>query len=632
MEAKLSEISVLARAALSLLEGEASPKTAEAATLLRRVAALAEAAPAQAALPPRPDALLPVEATPARRPEPEDAFKTARATPPPPPKPLRRSPRRSPPKAEPVLQTPSVTFAQPPDEPVPPVEPAPQAPADDQGPARTSNVSDMSLDDEDEEEEPPRRSERVRLRTSSASEASAEDAPASSSNKENDEPLVDSPEERRRAAASFKARRRRRTVDARCLLGDDSPVQKERVVLAAWSDDEPNNAEDETVELGANAEAETVEISVNDGTGAAAAAAALASSGATSGAAAAWAQAVEGAEAAQRVGVQSPPAPTTRLAWADHDFSAGGSAKANRAGVAAAVKALVEARDVLARESPEDAAALRDALRSQSTAAAAFHARELDAALAGAPGELGERAVALADDLARYEMRRLLNPPRDPISTPAALERAAALRSPRTASPLSLVPDCVAVAESALDRSLAVLVSRALDHCSNETPPPPTPPSTKGDAFARAVAEADAAVAPHARSLEACAARRFARRFLGDSAVTQAVNASGGWAGVRRAAALLPGSKFALLDDVPALVAALNARAAADDAERRAAKAALMRLQRADAAMLRRVCGVPAKQRVPKPKTLAAHVSDRASEALDLDLSYPDFVARAAGV
>ena len=104
MEAKLSEISVLARAALSLLEGEASPKTAEAATLLRRVAALAEAAPAQAAPPSRPDALLPVEATPARRPEPEDAFKTARATPPPPPKPLRRSPRRSPPKAEPVLQ------------------------------------------------------------------------------------------------------------------------------------------------------------------------------------------------------------------------------------------------------------------------------------------------------------------------------------------------------------------------------------------------------------------------------------------------------------------------------------------------------------------------------------------------
>ena len=85
MEAKLSEISVLARAALSLLEGEASPKTAEAATLLRRVAALAEAAPAQAAPLPRPDALLPVEATPARRPEPDDAFKTARATPPPPP-------------------------------------------------------------------------------------------------------------------------------------------------------------------------------------------------------------------------------------------------------------------------------------------------------------------------------------------------------------------------------------------------------------------------------------------------------------------------------------------------------------------------------------------------------------------
>ena len=140
-----------------------------------------------------------------------------------------RSPRRSPPKAEPVLQTPSVTFAP------TPAEAAPQAPAEDQGPARTSNVSDMSLDDEDEEEEPPRRSERIQQRTSSASEASAEDV--SAPNKENDEPPVDSPEERRRAAASFKARRRRRTVDARCLLGDDSPVEKARVVLAAWSDE-----------------------------------------------------------------------------------------------------------------------------------------------------------------------------------------------------------------------------------------------------------------------------------------------------------------------------------------------------------------------------------------------------------
>ena len=84
MEAKLSEISVLARAALSLLEGEASPKTAEAATLLRRCRlGLAEAPAAE--LPSRPDALLPAE-TPARRPEPDDAFKTARATPPPPPK------------------------------------------------------------------------------------------------------------------------------------------------------------------------------------------------------------------------------------------------------------------------------------------------------------------------------------------------------------------------------------------------------------------------------------------------------------------------------------------------------------------------------------------------------------------
>mgnify|MGYP003316204709 CR=1 FL=1 len=81
---------VLARAALSLLEGEASPKTAEAATLLRRIAALAEAAPT----PSRPDALLPVEATPARRPEPDDAFKTARATPPPPPRSSRARTRR----------------------------------------------------------------------------------------------------------------------------------------------------------------------------------------------------------------------------------------------------------------------------------------------------------------------------------------------------------------------------------------------------------------------------------------------------------------------------------------------------------------------------------------------------------
>ena len=126
--------------------------------------------------------------------------------------------------------------------------------------------------------------------------------------------------------------------------------------------------------------------------------------------------------------------------------------------------------------------------------------------------------------------------------------------------------------------------------------------------------------------------KAMAEQELSGLEVERAKDAAAREAGVRRAAALLPGSKFALLDDVPALVAALNARAAADDAERRAAKAALMRLQRADAAMLRRVCGVPAKQRVPKPKTLAAHVADAASEALDLDLSYPDFVARAAGV
>ena len=115
--------------------------------------------------------------------------------------------------------------------------------------------------------------------------------------------------------------------------------------------------------------------------------------------------------------------------------------------------------------------------------------------------------------------------------------------------------------------------------------------------------------------------KAMAEQELSGLEVERTKDAAAREAGVRRAAALLPGSKFALLDDVPALVAALNARSTADDAERRAAKAALMRLQRADAAMLRRVCGVPAKQRVPKPKTLAAHVSDRASEALDLDLS-----------
>ena len=103
-------------------------------------------------------------------------------------------------------------------------------------------------------------------------------------------------------------------------------------------------------------------------------------------------------------------------------------------GVAAAVKALVEARDALVKEAPADAALLRDALRSGTTAAAAFHARELDAALMGEPGELGERAVALADDLARYEMRRLLNPPRDPISTPAALEKVSQSRRPSCTS------------------------------------------------------------------------------------------------------------------------------------------------------------------------------------------------------
>ena len=66
MEAKLSEISVLARAALSLLEGEASPKTAEAATLRAAQTTRRRGGARPQALPSRRDALLPVEATPAR--------------------------------------------------------------------------------------------------------------------------------------------------------------------------------------------------------------------------------------------------------------------------------------------------------------------------------------------------------------------------------------------------------------------------------------------------------------------------------------------------------------------------------------------------------------------------------------
>ena len=644
MDAKLSQIAALARSAVSLIEEE-TPKTAEAATLLRKIATLALAdeprvtvsAPPAETLPPATPTTswlteLRLAETPSRRPEAEDAFKTARATPL--QRSLRRSPRLSPPKqeaAEPAPRTPQTPVEQ------QAAEPAPRTPVEQAEP-RPSDVSDMSLDDEDVTSDELRRSERVRLRASSSSEASADAAmPAKETarpradDKENDEPAAESPEERRRAAASFKARRRRRTVDARCLLEDDAPPQPPpRVALNAWSDDENvKGAEDETVELKANAEAETVEIGAA-GTGAAAVVAALAAAGATALAAAAWAAAVDAAEAAQRVG--APAAATKRLAWADHNFSAaGGVASRSRAGVCAAVKALVEARDAFARAAPAAAASVRDALRAGRGAAAAFYATELDEALAGRPGVLGERAVSLANDLARFELRRLLNPPRNPISTPAALARVASVRPARVASPVSLVPECVAVAECALDRSLAVLVSSALDHCGTGALPPLTPPSSKGDGFAQACAAADAAVAPHARTIEACAARRFARRFLRDRAVTQAVDASGGWAGLRRAASLLPGSKYALLDDVPRLVASLDARGSADDAARRASTAALVRLQRADAAMLRRVCDVPAKQRVPKPKTLSAHIAEAASVALELDLSYPDFQARVGG-
>ena len=621
MDAKLAEIAALARSAVSLIEEE-TPKTAEAATLLRKIATLALADEPRVTVSAPPAEMLPpatlmtswltelrLAETPSRRPEAEDAFKTARATPL--QRSLCRSPQLSPPKqeaAEPAPQTPVEQQA---------AEPAPQTPVEQAEP-RPSDVSDMSLDDEDVTDE-LRRSERVRLRVSSSSEASADAVVASepprprADDKENDEPAVESPEERRRAAASFKARRRRRTVDARCLLEDDAPPPPARVALNAWSDDENvKGAEDETVELKAHAEAETVEIGAA-GTGAAAVVAALAAAGATAPEAAAWAAAVDAAEAAQRVG--APAATTKRLAWADHNFSAaGGVARRSRAGVCAAVKALVEARDAFARAAPGDAASVRDALRAGRGAAAAFHATELDEALAGRPGVLGERAVSLAFDLARFELRRLLNPPRDPISTPAALARVASVRPARVASPVSLVPECVAVAECALDRSLAVLVASALDHCGTGALPPLTPPSSKGDGFA-----------------QACAARRFARRFLRDRAVAQAVNGSGGWAGLRRAASLLPGSKYSLLDDVPRLVVALDARGPADDAARRAATAALTRLQRADAAMLRRVCDVPAKKRVPKPKTLSAHIAEAASVALELDLSYPDFQARVGG-
>ena len=71
--------------------------------------------------------------------------------------------------------------------------------------------------------------------------------------KENDEPILDSPEERRLAARRSSAQRPRRWARAACWA--TTRLFRRRVVLAAWSDDEPNNAEDETV--GAGAEAET---------------------------------------------------------------------------------------------------------------------------------------------------------------------------------------------------------------------------------------------------------------------------------------------------------------------------------------------------------------------------------------
>ena len=110
--------------------------------------------------------------------------------------------------------------------------------------------------------------------------------------------------------------------------------------------------------------------------------------GAASRAAAAWAQAVEGAEAAQRVGVHvRAAAPTTRLAWADHDFSAGrvgqGEPGRRRRGRQGPRRGARRSRE----GSPADAALLRDALRSQSTAAGTFRARASSTlALMGAPG------------------------------------------------------------------------------------------------------------------------------------------------------------------------------------------------------------------------------------------------------
>ena len=74
------------------------------------------------------------------------------------------------------------------------------------------------------------------------------------------------------------------------------------------------------------------------------------------------------------------------------------------------------------------------------------------------------------------------------------------------------------------DRSLAVLVSRAARPLSARGPPPAGKQnSTKGDEFARAVAEADAAVAPHVAGLRGL--RRANARPAATDSVPQAVDA-----------------------------------------------------------------------------------------------------------
>jgi len=78
---------------------------------------------------------------------------------------------------------------------------------------------------------------------------------------------------------------------------------------------------------------------------------------------------------------------------------------------------------------------------------------------------------------------------------------------------------------------------------------------------------------------------------------------------------------------VDALRGSLRASAAADADRRAEALAFVEPLVAPESADVKRVCDIK-KGRVPRPKTLTAHVQECALEALEQDVSYPALITR----